>query len=95
MGGFLERNYMTISTDYKIEFERLLEYVKQAMGGIDVENRLTHGYTGLQILKDVMLDYQERIEDGVLDITCSYSLDGKHYMNLSEPFCIYCGAKEK
>ena len=75
--------------DYKIEFERLLAYAKQALFTVNIEEREVVGYAGLLALSQVIEDYETRIIQGARP--CSQSPDGKHQYLLG--VCMYCGSK--
>lgn len=75
--------------DYKIEFERLMGYVKQALSGVDIERREISGFLGLSVLSDVFLDYENRMLQNALE-DCSYSPDKKHHFDGSVVVCSYC-----
>lgn len=69
--------------DYEIEFERLLDYARQALSGVSVEKREVIGFAGLAILADVVSDYENRLTQlfvGALD-GCSYSPDKIHHFD--------------
>lgn len=76
--------------DYKIEFERLMAYVKQALSGVDVDKREVSGFAGLLVLSDVFQDYENRLAQPEPD-DCSYSPDKIHHFDGDTvEICSYC-----
>jgi hypothetical protein len=85
--------------DYKIEFERLLEYAKQGLSGVDIEKREVTGFLGLSILSDVVHEY-ENIPDEDLENYCSYSSNKQHvfdelFSGGYSKFCSYCHSRKR
>lgn len=81
--------------DYEIEFERLLEFAKQALSGVVIEKREVIGFAGLAVLDDVVRDYENRLTQRALD-GCSYSPDKVHHFDGDTvQICSYCTSRRK
>jgi len=80
--------------DYQIEFERLLEFAKQALSGVVIEKREVIGFAGLAVLDDVVRDYENRLTQRALD-GCSYSPDKVHHFDGVVVACSYCEARRQ
>lgn len=79
--------------DYEVEFQRLLEFAKQALSGVNIDKREVLGFAGLGVLDDVVRDYESRLTQRALD-GCSYSPDKVHHFDgYTVEICSYCESR--
>ena len=81
--------------DYKIEFERLLDFAKQALSGVNIDKREVIGFAGLFILDGVIKGYEGTLSENTTNF-CSYSPNNRHffYEDVIE-VCSYCGSRQE
>lgn len=81
--------------DYEIEFQRLLEFAKQALSGVDIDKREVVAFAPVYVLSEVVADYENRLTKRALD-GCSLSPDKKHsFDGDTVEICSYCESRRQ